>query len=140
MIKKLTLTFCVLCAIFISGCQDKQVTNHYSIGCLAYSGNMQYSNWNAFEEYISTQAEYNTIISFTSNTKEENDKKAIAYFDEQVSHLDTDSLCTFIAFGDYIVYGVGYSIDEESFYILKGLTFGNGGVSEYDGQFVHSKN
>lgn len=136
-IMKKLFCFTLLCfAILLSGCDNKEVTNQYSIGCMTYKGNLVFSDWNGFESYISSQVDYNVIISFTSKTREENDLKAIQYFNEQVTKLDTDSLCTFIAPGDYIVYGVGYSIDEHSFYILKGLTFGNEGVTDYDEHFA----
>lgn len=134
--KRLLAITLLCCTVLLLGCKESNVTNHYSIGCLSYKGNMLLSDWDGFESYISSQADYNIILTFTSKSKEENDAKAIQYFDEQVAKLDTDSLCTYIAPGDYIVYGIGYSISEESFYILKGLTFGNEGVSEYDELFA----
>ncbi len=137
--KKLFCIMVLCCAALFMGCSDKNVTNQYSIGCLAYRNNMHYSDWDGFESYISSQVVYNEIISFTSETKEENDAKAVAYFNEQAEKLDTDSLCTFIAPGDYIVYGVGYSIDEHSFYILKGLIFKSDGAEDYDEQFTLAK-
>ncbi|MBO7491245.1 MAG: hypothetical protein J6T59_02270 [Bacteroidales bacterium] len=134
--KKLTSILLFFSILLLSGCGNKTVTNHYSIGCLTFKGNLVYSDWEGFEAYISSLVDYNQTLTFTSESKEENDEKAVAYFNEQAAKLDTDSLCTFIAPGDYIVYGVGYSVSENSFYILKGLTFSCDTVTEYDEQFA----
>ncbi|MBO4488791.1 MAG: hypothetical protein J5741_03925 [Bacteroidales bacterium] len=134
--KKLSCILLFFSILLFTGCGNKMVTNHYSIGCLTFKGNLIYSDWEGFEAYISTLVDYNQTLTFTSETKEENDAKAVAYFDEQAAKLDTDSLCTFIAPGDYIVYGVGYSVSDDSFFILKGLTLGCDTVMEYNEQFV----
>jgi len=134
--KKLSIILLFFSAILLSGCGDKTVTNYYSIGCMTYGGIMLYSDWDGFEECISSQVDYNQTLSFTSETKEENDAKAVAYFNEQAAKLNTDTLCTFIAPGDHIVYGVGYSVSDESFYILQGLVFSSTGVEDYDEQFA----
>ncbi|MCR4964804.1 MAG: hypothetical protein K6A41_04030 [Bacteroidales bacterium] len=134
--KKLSVILLFFSAILLLGCGDKTVTNHYSIGCLAYTGLMQYSDWDGFEECISSQVTYNEQLSFTSESKEENDAKAVAYFNEQAEKLETDTLCTFIAPGDQIIYGVGYSVSDSSFYILKGIVFSSTGTFEFDEQFA----
>lgn len=128
--KKL-LTFClIILTLGFTGCRPKSFTSYYSIGCLGYSGFMN-SDWVGFQHYMDSLTTYNTMVSFSNPTLEDNNTQAINFFDGELAKIKESEVCTFIANGDCVIYGIGSSIDSTNFDILKAVRIYHDHIEPY---------
>lgn len=130
--KKIFSICLIICTLILCGCKEAQVTTYYTIGCLEFSTSTIGSDWAGFERYMKSVAAYNTNVSFTNKTAEENDDAATKYFTEQVAKINPDSARAYIGNSDYLIYGIAKNLNEESqYYILKAVKFTSGGMTDY---------
>jgi len=130
--KKIFSICLIICTLILTGCKKDSVTTFYTIGCLEYSTSAYGSDWEGFERYMKSVAAYNTNVSFSNSTAEENDDAATKYFTEQVAKINPDSARAYIKDADYLIYGIAKNVNESSNYsILKAVKFTAGGMTEY---------
>lgn len=125
--KKLFSICLIFCAVLLTGCQPKNITTVYSIGCLDFNVSAS-SDVNGFTEYMKSTVDYNHTLQFTGFTIEENDAQAKNYFNEQLAKIDADSACSFLYGNEFIVYGINRS-DEERTRIIGKVTYSGNGVA-----------
>lgn len=123
--KKILVICLVACTLIATGCKKNTITTYYSIGCQDYNVSAL-TDVTGFQSYMEATVDYNKTLQFTSLTPEENDAKARAYFNEQVSKVDAEHACTFIHENEYIVYGVAKQVDNERIIVTQVKYTGNG--------------
>lgn len=121
----------ILCFVFISvlltGCREKTFTVQYTIGCMGYHTSPN-SDWAGFEEYISSKADYNKIVSYTVESFDESDLLAAEYFNTELAKIDNEKACSFIGEADFLTYGIARTTQDGNAIVVKSVTFTANGV------------
>lgn len=132
--KKVVIAAVVCMSLLLGACKDKLVSTTYTIGCLGYqSAAVNPSDWQAIEDYMSSEVVYNKLITFENKTVTENDAEARSYFDSQMSKVDTAYVCSLMTGNDYYIYGIASQNSDGSYRYIKAMRFtkdGAVGVSE----------
>ena len=131
--KKIVIAVIVCMSLFMGACKEKLVSTTYTIGCMGYQyGAVIPSDWQAVEDYFSSNVAYNKLIEFENKTVTENDAEALSYFDEQMKKVDTAYVCSLLSGDDYYIYGIATLGIDNQYRFIKALKFKEEGVEELD--------
>ena len=122
------ITFLALC---LAGCNDKKVTTQYTIGCLGYQyGSIQGSDWEELEAYFKSHVAFNELVTYEGKSLAENDAQARQYFDEQMSKIDPEYICSLLHSSDFFIYGIATINAGGSYRIIKAMQVQENGMHE----------
>ena len=129
--KKVVIAIIVCTSLFLVSCKEKPITTIYTIGCIGFqSGNIDPTDWTAVETYFSSQVAYNEKVQYEGKSQAENDAQALQYYNEQVSKLDTEYICSLIKGTDYLIYGIQTLNSDGTYRTLGAIQFQHEGTSE----------
>lgn len=129
--KKIVIAVIVCASLFLGACKEKLVSTSYTIGCLGYQlGAVVPSDWQAIEDYMSSNVAYNKVVTFENRTAPENDAEALDYFNNQMNKVDTAYICSLLSGEDYFVYGIATLDQDNSYRYIKAMKFMKDGVEE----------
>jgi major membrane immunogen (membrane-anchored lipoprotein) len=127
--KKVVIAVVVCMSLLLGACKDKLVSTTYTIGCLGYQyGAVNPSDWQAIEDYMSSNVTYNKLVTFENKTVTENDAEASAYFDTQMAKVDTAYVCSLMEGNDYYIYGIATQNTDGSYRYIKAMKFSENGA------------
>lgn len=129
--KKVVIAVIVCMSIFLGACKDKMVSTTYTIGCLGYQyGSVTPSDWQAIEDYFSSNVAFNKLVTFENKTATENDAEALAYFEKQMEKVDEAYVCGLLQGDDYYIYGIATKNTDDTYRYIKAVKFLKEGVVE----------
>lgn len=128
--KKAVIAVMVCMSFFLGACKDKMVSTTYTIGCLGYqySAVNPSSDWQAIQDYMSSNVTFNKLVTYENKTVTENDAEASAYFDSQMAKVDTAYVCSLLEENDYYVYGIATQNADGSYRYVKAMKFSENGA------------
>jgi hypothetical protein len=121
----------IICLSVVLGACKHNVTTEYTIGCLGYQyGSVEGSDWQDLEDYFKTHVEFNKVVTFEGNSLAENDKQARELYDEQMSKIDAEYVCTLLNGTDYYIYGIATLNAGGDYRYVKAMKFEAQGAEE----------
>lgn len=126
--KKVVIAVIVCMSLFLGACKDKTVSTTYTIGCLGFQFGA--SDWQAVQDYFSSNVAFNQLVTFENKTVTENDAEALAYFDKQMEKVDTAYVCTLLTGEDYYIYGIATLDQNNNYRYIKAIKFMKDGAEE----------
>lgn len=121
--KKVVFAVVVCLSLMLSACKHKVETT-YTIGCLGFQyTNIEDSDWQAIDEYLKANVDYNKQVTFEGVSLSENDAQARSYFYEQESKLDEEYICSKLKGMDFYIYGIATLNADGSYRNVAGKKF-----------------